>query len=194
MFDQSLSIDVHVLVSRSTPKAWVTQCLDSISLAIANSPLPVQLFVLDGVDGHIGKGRWLAYQQGSAPYVTYVDDDDYIAPNAFAVIAEALQAWPDAVFPMEMHHCGVGQREGVQRHHLPVYRRIHIIDHLPYPCAGDIAQITHVGSLNVVDLPDVLYHHRVYRDSRAQVLRRQYPDELPRCLKYPVATPYRSNP
>jgi len=194
MYDQSLSIDVHVLVSPSTPKAWVLQCLDSISLAISQSPVPVQLFVQAGVDGHIGKGRWLAYQQGSAPYVTYVDDDDYIEPSAFAVIAKALQSWPDAVFPKEQEHCGVGNRPGHQRHHLPVYRRIHIIDHRPYPCAGDIAQIAHVANLNVIDLPDVLYHHRIYKDSKARAMRRVYPSELNQCLSYPAATPYRSNP
>lgn len=190
---QPLSIDVHVLISPDTSRVWVQQCLDSIAQAQVRSPIPVHLFTVAGPVGHIGMGRWHGYGLGSAPYVTYVDDDDYLEPEAFELIAQALRLGPDAVFPKERVWLNGKACAGLQRHHLPVYRRCHIIDHRPYPSAGDVAQMEYVRNLQIAEIEQVLYNHRIYADSKARNLRRRYRNELQQCLNYPAATPS-SNP
>ncbi len=185
----SLSVDLHVLISAQTYRPWVRQCLDSIEAAIARAPFAVQLFTVRGVVGHIGQGRHTAYQLGTSPYVTYVDDDDFLLPHAFEAIASALIQWPDAVFPAEQVLLNGCPFEGQQRHHLPIYKRSHIIDHRPYVCAGDVAQIEFVKHLHVIDVLDPVYVHRLYSASKARQLRLQHPGELGRCLAYPAAVP-----
>jgi hypothetical protein len=185
----SLALDVHVLISDDTPRAWVRQCLQSIEVAKLRSPIPIHVFTVAGHPGHIGMGRWKGYQLGNAPYVTYVDDDDYLEPLAFERVAQELIHNPDVVYPLERVWLNGRSTKGLQRHHLPVYRRCHIIDHRPYPCAGDVAQMEYVRDLRIVEIPEYLYNHRIYAESKARVLRRRYPHELKQCLQFPAANP-----
>lgn len=177
-------LDVHVLVSDCTPKDWVAQCLDSIEAARARSPFPVALHVLPGVPGHIGHGRSLGYAQGSAPYVTQVDDDDYLRPEAFQVMAEAIAQQADAIFPREMTVQNGQFVLGRQRHSMKTFRRELLIDHRPWRHHGDTLQhhMLERPGIVQVDIPEAVYVYRIYR-SQAYQLRKQYPAEQLETLK-----------
>lgn len=167
-------IDLHVLLF-SANYEWQTACLQSIREAVSFSPFPVKVRVFEGVPGHIGEGRSRAYSVGIQPYVTYVDDDDYLLPDAFANMAEAFTDSPSAVFTSELTLQNGNLSAGLQRHHLAVYRRDQLINHCDYTVCGDMAQLTAVqGTIRDIEAPG--YVHRLYI-SEGRKLRRQHPEE-----------------
>ena len=83
-------IDAIVIVSDHTPKEWVQQAIDSVHVAASNAPFDVKVHVTAGVPGHRGRAKQHAYAQGNYPYVTVIDDDDYVAPNFFEVVDPKL--------------------------------------------------------------------------------------------------------
>lgn len=171
-------LDCHIIVSADTPRAWVMQCLDSVESAIDRAPFPVTLYVVPGVPGHIGRARAAGYAQGTGDYVTCIDDDDYLLPDAFGALAASLAERPDAIFPAELTLQNGQLRPGAQRHHLAVYRRELLIDHAGWPCCGDVAQRMAAERGHVIDLASAVYVHRLYPTSKARTLRRAHPNEL----------------
>lgn len=176
-------LDIHVLYLDGLNPCWLAQCLGSIRYAMSLSALKVNLFVLPGVPGHLGQARMLGYGKGQAPYVSFIDSDDYILPRAFQCLEEPLRDRPDAIFPSELHWQNGYFLRGNQRHHLPIYARHLIIDQSEYKSCGDVAQIQSVANRNVVEIPEPVYVHRLYH-SPARLLRRQHPDEYRRSLEY----------
>jgi len=172
-------IDVHILIHPETPRDWVTQCLDSVQGAVDCAGFPVAVHTLSAVIGHIGQGRAKGYALGVHPYVTCVDDDDYVFSHAFVQMRDALERGVSAVCTPELiDRNGWNRNElGRSRHHLIAYRRDLIIDHTQWPCCGDVAQMQRIG-VDAVDLPEPAYMWRVYTDSKARVMRRARPDEL----------------
>lgn len=170
-------IDVHILLHPDTPYAWSRLCLSSVRIAIKNAGFPVELHTLAAVLGHIGRGRAQGYAMGNYPYVTCVDDDDFVLPHAFAQMRDALELSPSAICTPEILLQNDTFSPGRARHHLIAYRRECIIDHAPWPCCGDVAQIHAVANWH--DLLQPAYVHRVY-ESRARVMRRTHQDELER--------------
>lgn len=172
-------IDVHILIHPATPRDWVTQCLDSVHEAADRAGFPVVVHTLPAVIGHIGQGRAQGYALGAQPYVTCVDDDDYVLPQAFAQMRAALESGAKAVFTPELieRHGRVPLLPGHDRHHLIAYRRTDIIDHTQWKCCGDVAQMLCVEG---VQMDSATYVHRVYETSKARALRRADPAELRR--------------
>ncbi|MDE2255924.1 MAG: hypothetical protein KGL42_16875 [Betaproteobacteria bacterium] len=164
-------LDVHILIHPATPRDWVTQCLDSVYEAADRAGFPVDVHQLPAVIGHIGQGRAQGYALGVQPYVTCVDDDDYVLPQAFAQMRDALEAGASAVCTPEQTLQNGYIRPGHTRHHLIAYRRGDIIDHTQWPCCGDVAQMNTIGP-DAVDLAEPAYVHRLYMDSKARVMRR----------------------
>lgn len=173
-----LSVDVHVIILDRTPKDWVKQCIESIHAAARFSPFMVHLFTVEGVLGHIGVGRAKGYALGNSPYVTYVDDDDYLIPEAFHEMSEALEQEPDAAFPGEYVLENNQHRVMLRRHHLPFYRREHIIDHTKWIAGGDPQQIHAVRDMRIIDVPKPVYVHRMYLESASRPLLKAHPEEL----------------
>jgi hypothetical protein len=69
-------VDLYVLKWNSNDRPeWLKQCLDSLAGE------PVNLGVFDGAL-EIGKARAAAIREGAAPYVSFVDDDDWVEPGA----------------------------------------------------------------------------------------------------------------
>lgn len=166
------AIDVHLAVSPKTPIAWVNQCIDSINMAIAAAEFPVHLHIVAAVEGHVGKARAMGYACGNAPYVTHLDDDDWIEPNSFIVIGQALKTLPDAIFPMELRHEGNTTYLGHQRHAFVVFKRELLIDHASRELTSDARQNQQLMlQADCIDIPDPLYHYRIY-SSPARELRR----------------------
>jgi glycosyltransferase involved in cell wall biosynthesis len=171
----NLSVDIHSLVLEQTNRDWVNKMRDSVQVAIERSPFPVHYHEVNGVLGNLGLVRAKGYSLGQAPYVTFVDDDDYLLPEAFEVVAEALAQQPAAVFPAE-HTLQNGQLTYyMRRHHLPLYRRELIINHEQFPEDGDCRQVQTVerSGLPMIDLPTSVYVYRLRLNSPARILRRE---------------------
>ncbi len=173
-------LDVHILVSHDTRREWVAQCLDSVHEAADRAGYPVSICMVPGVPGHIGKARAVGYSLGLHPYVTFVDDDDYVLPEAFAQMADALRTGAAAICTPELTLQNGQLRPGHTRHHLIAYRRDVLIDHAQWSCCGDVAQLAAIAPADVIDLPSPQYVHRLYGTSKARALRRDNPAELER--------------
>ncbi len=169
-------LDVHVIACTAPPH-WLAQCLASIDEAIASAGFPVTLHRIVGEQGHIGRGRAKGYSFGWHPYVTCVDDDDYVLPHAFAQMRQAIESGVSAICTPETIAMNGRMIPGKPRHHLTAYRRDQIIDHTRWAACGDVAQAM-VIQPDAIDLPEPAYVHRVYTDSPARVLRRSHPHEL----------------
>lgn len=83
-------IDVHVLQLPSTNQGFWSECQQSLK------DEPINLHVVDGIKGHIGKARYNGFIKGNAPYVSCVDPDDLVLEGAFDACLRALKENPDA--------------------------------------------------------------------------------------------------
>lgn len=79
-------LDIHVLTVERQRQDWLQQCVASIQRA--SEGLPVHLHLVPGVEGHIGEARRLGFAAGTAEWVSWVDADDWLAPDAIGAL------WP----------------------------------------------------------------------------------------------------
>lgn len=175
-----IALDVHVLLSTDTPASWSRQCISSIVQAARRAGYPVAVHQVPGVPGHIGRARATGYALGTSPWVTCVDDDDLVLPDASADMAQGLASNAAAVSTAEMELRNDTFRPGGQRHHLIAYRRERIIDHAAWSCCGDVAQRAAIGENEWHDVRRIGYLWRVYPESKARALRIAHPAELER--------------
>lgn len=121
-------IDVHVLTHSETKKGWLMQCLRSLHGQACS------VHVVEGVDGDIAAGRAKGFSQGSHPYVSFVDSDDWVLPGIMQACTEKMSQGHDAIVTDElvtvdervirvqpMHHLIVVRRDAMERI-LPDYR------------------------------------------------------------------------
>lgn len=158
------SLDIHVLVHPRTPKAWVGKCLATVQEAQRRAGMPTALFVLPAVEGHIGRARMAAYRKGNHQYVTSVDDDDWVDPDAFSVLREAMAARPAGITTrFVIDEPGRPEAVAVARDNLRVFRRdVALSSGLEDWPVYDSWQAMHHAdqSGDVVELTHPVYHHR----------------------------------
>ena len=116
-------LDVHMLTLPTADAELVSTCWASIQAAAKRAPFPVVLHMAPGIPGDFGAARLAAYKLGTQPYVAAVDDDDYLLPDALAMLADALQKRPAAVFTRELALIDGQLVPGNRLHKLAVYRR-----------------------------------------------------------------------
>lgn len=118
-------IDVHVLTHEGTRPEWLAQCLASLEGE------PVNVFVVDNAGHSVGEGRARGYALGDAPYVAYVDSDDYVLPGCFDACLQGLKTH-NAVVTMERVEYENGRVFPFPKpgHSVTVYRREDVIPHL----------------------------------------------------------------
>lgn len=117
-------LDVCITVSDSTPLGWVTQCQQSVAAAAAFATYPVNVITVPGVPGNIGMAMANGIRAGANPYVAWVDDDDWVLPNAFEVLKPYFKAKPPAICAREIHTFANGHIVPCDmRHHLTAWRR-----------------------------------------------------------------------
>lgn len=80
-----------MLAYRGRPD-WLGECLSSL----ASEPCRTEV-IEGGFSGHVGRARAHALGLGTAPYVTWVDDDDYLRPGVMAQCLAYLDAHEDCV-------------------------------------------------------------------------------------------------
>ena len=91
-------VDTHVILLPDTHQQWWQDCRRSLTGE------PIRLHVVEGVRGHIGKGRAEGFRRGDAPYISCVDPDDLAIPGAYAACIEALEQHPEACGAAGCHH------------------------------------------------------------------------------------------
>ena len=90
-------IDVHVLTCEHTVPSFLARCLRSLE------GQPVSVHVVDNAGYAVGHGRSVGYALGTAPFVSYIDCDDYALPGAYRGILSAMA-----------EHRGIVARENIQ--------------------------------------------------------------------------------
>ena len=79
-------IDVHIL-THNEPQWQIDRCLESLK------DEPINLHIVHGFDEWPPyQGRALGFSKGTAPYVSYVDPDDYIVPGAFTKLLAVIES------------------------------------------------------------------------------------------------------
>jgi hypothetical protein len=132
-------VDCHVLYCHE-PRDWLKMAIASV---LENR---VNLFLCPGIAGKVGLARALAFAEGSAEYVAWVDGDDEVMPGAFEAALDVLDANPDVVstycdIQLIDHPEGQGYIKGpwtpkrqlfniAEVHHLHVMRRSAVLPYL----------------------------------------------------------------
>lgn len=176
-------LDVHVLVMDYTPVEWVDRCRASIDVAASHAGFPVASHFIPGILGHLGHARDAGYSAGSHPYVTHVDDDDWIEPEAFACLAEHIRAGVDAITTGEnLVHASAVVPAPDSRHHLAVFRR-EFIDRLGYDRFRFYPDQYLLSMCDPVHIAACVYNHRIDMDSGSRRQRRANESEALRELE-----------
>ena len=116
-------LDVLLTVSEDTPRSFVAKCSSSVEEAARLAGFPVNVIVVPGVPGSIGDAMANGVARAENPYVCWVDDDDFVLPNAFSCLGPALRAGAPAVFARELHLMANGHLlMPDRRHHLTAVR------------------------------------------------------------------------
>lgn len=79
-------VDIHILRSPGRDQ-WFDKAFNSVRDES-------NVYVLDGIPNNLGLGRIIGYSLGSAPYVGFVDDDDWWVRGAITTLAEELDKLP----------------------------------------------------------------------------------------------------
>lgn len=172
------TLDVHIALIDSVSKEWVNQCIESVNIAAKNAEYEVNVHIFDGIVDHIGKARQLGYSFGSANYMTYVDCDDYILPNAFSCLHDSLKVGADLITTGEMRlQNGHFTELTTGLFHLMVYKRDILInfDFEQYPTMVDVEtkNLATVKGNTVINIPLCVYVHRMYWESGSRILSRK---------------------
>ena len=104
-------IDVHILHMPNENQDWWKSCEASLG------GHPINIHNCNGIEGHIGLARKLAYEKGSAPYVAFVDPDDIVLPGGFQACLDVIEQSPDV--------CGVYSMSEVFTYDKDVPRLLH---------------------------------------------------------------------
>lgn len=140
-------VDIHVL---SYSESWSS--LQKTLNSLKSLPCNVWL-VMGGFPGSIGAARAFAFTLGSAEYVSFIDDDDEVIPEAFYECLEAIEASKQVVgVYTDTTHVHLSGRADVEKKgnpwnpveqllkaseitHLKIMRRCHV-----EPYLNDLAQ------------------------------------------------------
>ena len=176
-------VDVHILTLPERTH-WLEECLVSLT----NEPINIHL--VGGVHHHVGKGRIQGFSQGTAEWVSFVDDDDLVLPGAFLAIESAIEEFPEAraVFTREelINDQGAVIKEARPipdrfnkphlfsllrwDHHLMVFHRetlqpyLKDLEHFPMGCNAYLAK-QFIKKYPCVMHPVVAYQWRIHADN-----------------------------
>lgn len=160
-------LDVITIVSDTTPKRWVAECRATVRRAAQLANFPVSSLESPGVPGNIGEAMARSLRLSRAPYVAWVDDDDFVLPNAFSCLERHFGDEPAVIFARELMLLQNGRLvPQFERHHLSVWRR-DVLESMPLPTfathtSQDMRQ--HVAERSdVVDELSWVYVWRVWR-------------------------------
>lgn len=179
-------LDCHIIVSPHTPSTWVNDCVDSVREAADQAGFPVDIHYPPYFPGHIGKSRAIGYSMGAHPYVTCVDDDDWVAPTAFRCLRSAMLEGHAAIYTRETQWQNGKPTRHNLRQHLRVFRRdvVASFNFDPWPALDSTALIAHADTFGpCIRLMDRVYNYTVDPQSSARRIYQATPDLHVRELK-----------
>lgn len=160
-------LDVLTIVSSSTPPAYVSACRSSVKRAAAAAGYPVTIIEVPGVPGHIGRAMKRSLERSTAPYVAWVDDDDLVLPNAFAVLERHYTGKPTAIRAREVRVYPNGTiRLHEQPHHLTAFAR-DVVNTVPLEQfeAYSNVPLQRAAAAGAVDELSWVYLYRIYKSA-----------------------------
>jgi hypothetical protein len=170
-----MRLDVITIVSASTPASYLNECRRSVRMAADHAGFPVTLIESPGVPGSVGAAMVRSLGTSASPYVAWVDDDDFVWPNAFACLRKHFDRQPSAICAREISWLANGRLVPCHhRHHLTAFHRdiiegVPLIDHPAFTLPPLLAK----AGERVVDELSWVYVHRI-RMSEAHKVRRQH--------------------
>lgn len=165
-------LDILITISPETPAAWVNEAVRSCMLAASEARYAVNVIKVPAVKDHIGQAMANGLKLSTAPFVAWVDDDDWVERNAFAILGMPLSRSPVAVCAREIVHYANGHTiVNPNRHHLTAYSSQYAKTQgiEQFASAPNAALLGRLPS-NVIDLQDAVYNYRLYR-SKGMLLR-----------------------
>lgn len=81
-------LDVHILRRETLPQAVWERCMASVASERA------RVHVLPAIDKATSRARLAGFSVGTAPFVTYVDDDDMVSPGLLDQVHDFLVEHP----------------------------------------------------------------------------------------------------
>lgn len=173
-----MNLDVHILYTKNSDKDdnWFNQCYESVKHSLSLTSLNYNIFVILGKVGYMSDSREFGFSFGSAEYVTYVDDDDYVNSNHFQLIEKSMHSGYDVIYFGQ----NVVQNNYVQPsdiHIAAVYKRS-IIEKINFQknlMHDDLIMQEHVRSnkYDVKYITEFTYNYRVYKNSTSRKIRRE---------------------
>jgi len=169
-------LDVLITVSALTPKGWVNRCRRSVAEAAKLADIQVNVIEVPGVPGNIGQAMANGVAMGTGRYVAWVDDDDFVLPNAFVVLGNGIRAGADAVCAREIALLANGNLvPSMKRHHLTAWQRdvvnsVRLEEHPAFPLVPLLEAVEHTA----IDELAWVYVRRVRADSGGAMLRREH--------------------
>ena len=143
-------IDVHIITFDET-KEEIERCLASLD------DQPINIYMVDGIkEWPPVQGRAKGYAMGNAPFVSYVDPDDFVYPGCYETLLSAISD-KDAAYGFEdVYRDGVKIGVCVMPHHAFLLRRGLDIDY-----SSSFRVFSRLSRKQVVEVKQVLYrHHR----------------------------------
>jgi hypothetical protein len=129
---------------------------------------------IPGIYGHLGKARAAGYARGTAPYVTHVDDDDEVTPDAFAVLRPHMERGVEAITTGERHVFENGTESDAPeaKHHLAVFRR-ECLQRFDYAAFRHYPDQYLLSRIQATHIPECVYRHYIRAGSGSRQLRRE---------------------
>lgn len=172
-------LDVIVTKSENTSRSYIGECLSSVRRAMSMCSFPVNLIETPGIPGNIGLAMQGGLAHGNNPFVAWVDDDDFVLPNAFICLEKHFEKKPTAIFAREIQLLANGRlRPRNVRHHLTAFSR-EILEDMPmekYATHTSLDMrnyvLEHSSEDQLIDELSWVYVWRIYR-SPGSILRKE---------------------
>lgn len=167
-------LDIHVLLSDRVPAVWQTKCLDSVFRAMWHAPFNAQLHPASEIVGDLWAARRSGYAHGTAPYVTYVDPDDWLDDRALIAIHEPMLAGAQAIIAGG-YYVDVSNQDSRMptTGGLNVFRR-DVLDRIDWDSKpGHCPRCALSSVAKVTTVPDRIYFRRVGYNSLGQQYDKQ---------------------
>lgn len=172
-----LMLDVHVLTLPGLPEEWIKQRRDSINAAVSAAGFPVYVHEVTGIYGHMGRSRFKGYSQGTQPYVTCVDDDDWVREDAFSCLLPHMEAGVEVITMGEVWVYPDGREVPLKdiTHH-SVFRRDWLAQHGYSRLRFYPDQYLMSQPARSAHVPECVYYYRIREDSPCNRMRQHHED------------------
>lgn len=169
-----MNLDILITISATTPAPFVNECRRSVRAAVDRCSFAARVIEVPGVPGNIGQAMLNGVAMSSAEYVAWVDDDDFVLPNAFTCLGRHFAAQPDAICAREIKWMPNGRwSASMHRHHLTAWRRTFLTQHPPVETAFPLHPLFETVKNTAVDEFSWVYVRRI-RASEGARLRSQH--------------------